>query len=194
MTQDARDPNPQRIDPRSRPRPELLEGPRIALRQLSEDEIPTLASLLSDPAVSEWWPIASEASLREDICGSDETIGLAILVDDSIAGVVMYEEVLWRDYFSAGIDIALGGPFLGRGYGAEALHVLVRWLIDVAGHHRITLDPAAANVRAIRAYEKVGFKPVGVMRQYECGPDGTWRDSLLMDLLAEELAPLDIGS
>jgi len=34
----------------------------------------------------------------------------------------------------------------------------------------------------------VGFKPVGIMRKYECGSDGTWHDGLLMDLLAEEFA------
>ena len=40
---------------------------------------------------------------------------------------------------------------------------------------------------SLNAYNKVGFKPVGVMRQYERGPDGTFHDGLLMDLLANEL-------
>ena len=54
-------------------------------------------------------------------------------------------------------------------------------------YHRITIDPALANERAIAAYKKVGFKPVGVMRRYELARDGEWRDALLMDLLADEL-------
>ena len=54
------------------------------------------------------------------------------------------------------------------------------------GHHRLTIDPAAHNARAIKAYSRVGFKPVGVMRQYERGLDGAWHDGLLMDLLAED--------
>jgi aminoglycoside 6'-N-acetyltransferase len=49
------------------------------------------------------------------------------------------------------------------------------------------IDPAADNAAAIRAYEKVGFRPVGVMRQYERLPGGEWHDGLLMDLLADEL-------
>jgi aminoglycoside 6'-N-acetyltransferase len=53
----------------------------------------------------------------------------------------------------------------------------------------LTIDPAAANTYAIKAYERVGFKPVGIMRQYERGPDGTWHDGLLMELLAEDLEP-----
>src|SRR6185295_11085520 len=40
---------------------------------------------------------------------------------------------------------------------------------------------------AITGYRKVGFRPVGVMRQYERGPEGEWHDGLLMDLLAGEL-------
>jgi hypothetical protein len=50
-------------------------------------------------------------------------------------------------------------------------------------------DPAAANEPAIRCYAKVGFRPVGVMRQYERGGDGRFHDGLLMDLLREQLAP-----
>jgi aminoglycoside 6'-N-acetyltransferase len=67
------------------------------------------------------------------------------------------------------------------------VRTLARWLFDVRGHHRITIDPAVANERAIRAYERVGFRRVGVMRRYERGADGTWHDGLLLDLLPEEL-------
>jgi aminoglycoside 6'-N-acetyltransferase len=66
---------------------------------------------------------------------------------------------------------------------------VARWLFEVRGHHRIVIDPAAANARAIRAYSAVGFRPVGVMRAYERRPDGTWADGLLMDLLPDDLAP-----
>lgn len=51
------------------------------------------------------------------------------------------------------------------------------------------IDPAADNLRAIRAYEKVGFKRVGMMRRYERGADGRYHDGLLMDLLPEDLTP-----
>jgi aminoglycoside 6'-N-acetyltransferase len=60
-------------------------------------------------------------------------------------------------------------------------------LIEERGHHRITIDPATDNAAALRSYEKVGFKPVGVMRQHERDADGEgWHDSLLMELLASE--------
>ncbi len=63
-------------------------------------------------------------------------------------------------------------------------------LFEERGHHRLTIDPALANAAAIRAYEKAGFTRVGVMRRYErdaLGPD--WHDSLLMELLADDLRP-----
>lgn len=64
---------------------------------------------------------------------------------------------------------------------------MCRFLFEERGHHRLTIDPAADNVRAIRAYEKVGFKRVGVMRRYERGADGTYHDGMLLDLLPEDL-------
>jgi aminoglycoside 6'-N-acetyltransferase len=70
-------------------------------------------------------------------------------------------------YRHASIDIYLGSPFQGHGAGTEAVGLLARFLFERRGHHRITIDPAAANHQAIRSYTKVGFRPVGIMRQYE---------------------------
>jgi aminoglycoside 6'-N-acetyltransferase len=74
------------------------------------------------------------------------------------------------------------------GHGPVRDALLARFLFEQRGHHRLTIDPAAANQRAIRSYASVGFRPVGVMRQYERGNDGRFHDGLLMDLLREELA------
>jgi aminoglycoside 6'-N-acetyltransferase len=90
------------------------------------------------------------------------------------------------DYHHAGIDIYVHPAFHRRGIGTDAVRTLCRHLLRDRGHHRLTIDPAADNEPAIRSYANVGFKPVGVMRQYERGPDGTWHDGLLMDLLADE--------
>ena len=49
------------------------------------------------------------------------------------------------------------------------------------------IDPAAENERAIRCYEKAGFRRVGVMREHWRDGDGVWRDGVLLDLLAAEL-------
>lgn len=89
-------------------------------------------------------------------------------------------------YRHAGMDIFLTTSRHGRGLAAEAIRLLARYLFEQRGHHRLTIDPAADNVAAIRAYEKAGFRRVCIMRNYERGPDGVWHDGLLMDMLREE--------
>jgi len=111
---------------------------------------------------------------------------LVVEADGRAGGVIAYAEETDPDYHSAGIDIALLSCCVGKGLGPEALRLLVGWLTTERNHHRVTIDPAVANARAVRAYEKVGFRPIGVARDYERGPDGTWHDNLLMDLLARE--------
>ena len=60
---------------------------------------------------------------------------------------------------------------------------------DAARPHAILAEPSVAQWwgEPDRGYTRVGFRPVGVMRQYERGPDGRFRDGLLMDLLRSEL-------
>jgi len=96
----------------------------------------------------------------------------------------------------ARIDLFLDTEHRGRGRGPEAIALVARKLFEVRGHRRLTIDPAAGNIRAISAFERVGFRPVGIMREYERGHDGTWHDGQLMDLLAGELrdsGPADDG-
>ena len=116
---------------------------------------------------------------------------LAIEVDGVVVGAVQYGEEEDPMYRNATIDVYLTASRHGDGLGSEAVLVLARYLIEERGHHRLTIDPAAGNRAAIRAYEKVGFRRVGVMRSYERGPDGTFHDGLLMEMLADELVTAD---
>ena len=70
--------------------------------------------------------------------------------------------------------------------GSDAMRTLIAYLTGGRGHHRLTVDPAAANERAIHVYERLGFRRVGTMRAYERDADGGWRDALLMELVVEE--------
>ena len=123
------------------------------------------------------------AALRSD----GPTVLLVVEIGGEVAGGIQYNEEDDPRYRHAGIDIYLSGPFQGQGAGAEAVALLAGFLFRHRGHHRLTIDPAAANERAIRCYTKVGFRPVGVMRAYERGADGQFYDGLLMDMLAAEL-------
>ena len=153
----------------------------MILRPLTEDDGPELRRILATPEVARWWDVPDEAFPWDE----PESTRLTIVVDGAVAGLIQFSEELEPKYRHAGIDLFLDPALHGRGLGTEAVRRVVRHLIDERGHHRITIDPAAANAVAIRTYEKVGFKPVGIMRRYErdVGGDG-WHDGLPMELVA----------
>lgn len=164
----------------------VLRGERLTLRPLSEADLDRLVVLLADPSVRRWWgTVEGPDRLREDL--RHDGCAFAIDVDGAAVGWLGVCEEDTPDYRHAALDVALGSEWQDRGLGSEALRTVIRWLIVERGHHRFTIDPAVANERAVRAYAAVGFRAVGVLRRYERGPDGTWEDGLLMDLLAEEL-------
>jgi aminoglycoside 6'-N-acetyltransferase len=166
-----------------------LIGDRVVLRPIRPDDRDTLVAVLADPSVAAIWDTRGpEHSADESLAGHPHWTPWAIEVDGEFAGSIQASENDDDDYRSAGIDIYMATQFQDRGLGTDALRTLIRYLIDIRGHFRLTIDPAADNFRAIRTYEKVGFKPVGVMRRYERGRDGAYHDGLLMDLLAEDMA------
>jgi aminoglycoside 6'-N-acetyltransferase len=163
-----------------------LRGERVVLREATPPDVPRLAEILKTPDVARWWGARVEDELHEAI-DAEETTMWVVLEGDEPIGLVQAWEEPDPEYRHAGIDIALHPSRHGRGLGADTIRTVARHLFDDRGHHRLTIDPAAANDRAIRTYASVGFRPVGVMREDERGPDGTWHDGLLMDLLAGEL-------
>jgi aminoglycoside 6'-N-acetyltransferase len=161
-----------------------LAGPRVVLRNASAADAPRLTSIRGEPEIERRWGVL-EAGEMDEFVADERTF--VIEVDGEVVGAAQFGEVDDPMYRSAGIDLYLTTPRRGQGLGSEAVRVLARYLIEERGHHRLTIDPAADNAAAIRAYEKVGFRPVGVMRSYERGPDGTFHDGLLMEMLADEL-------
>lgn len=165
-----------------------LQGELVSLRSTVAADAERLAEIFSQPAVTEWWGWWDIERVRDELIdSSDGTVILAIEADGEVIGLVQFGEEEDPEYRHANIDIAVDPACHRRGLGADAIRTVARYLFEERGHHRITIDPAASNERAIRSYERVGFKRVGVMRQYERGPDGEWHDGLLMDLLRGEL-------
>jgi aminoglycoside 6'-N-acetyltransferase len=163
-----------------------LVGERVTLRPIDEADHRPLRSILAEPGVGHWWGTASPDEAVADLFEPYQT-SFVIEVDGAVVGGLQVAEEDTPDYRHAGIDLFLATDHQGRGLGPEAIRLAARYLFEVRGHHRLTIDPAAENLRAIHAYERVGFRPVGIMRQYERGRDGTWHDGLLMDLLIGEM-------
>jgi aminoglycoside 6'-N-acetyltransferase len=165
-----------------------LQGEHVTLRAATPADIPELARIRATPEVLRWWRGGDDlaAAVAEDLA-EEGTETFVIEHDGRVAGAIQWSAEDEPDYRHAGIDIYLDPALHGRGLGADAIRTLARHLIADKGHHRLVIDPAADNVAAIRCYSKVGFRAVGVMRNYERGANGTWHDGLLMDLLADEL-------
>jgi aminoglycoside 6'-N-acetyltransferase len=176
----------------------MLRGAMVSLRSAAAGDVPVLAGIRATPEVYQRWrggvDLASEVA---DDLNDPDTHSLVIEHGDRVVGYLQWSAETEPDYRHASIDIYLDPAVHGRGLGADAIRTLCRYLIIEHGHHRLVIDPAADNTAAIRCYRKVGFRPVGVMRCYERGPDGSWHDGLLMDLLADELVdekPRQVGS
>lgn len=166
----------------------ILHGAAVRLRPATFDDIPALAEIRRRPEVYEHWRGGDDmiAAIHEDFAEVGVT-KLVIELEGRVVGWIQWEEETEPDYRCASMDIYVDAEVHGRGVGTDAVRTLARYLIAERGHHRLTIDPAAHNEAAIGCYTKVGFKPIGIGRQAERGPDGTWHDSLMMDLLAGEL-------
>ncbi len=150
----------------------------ITLRALVPDDADELLRIHQAPEVVAWWGEPEEAFPWEE----PDSTRLTIEVDGAIAGLIQYQEETEPRYRHASIDLFLDPSFHGRGIGTEVVRRVAEHLIEERGHHRLTIDPATANLAAIRAYSKAGFTPVGVMRGHELH-EGRWRDGLLMELV-----------
>ncbi|HEV2639987.1 MAG TPA: GNAT family protein [Actinocrinis sp.] len=161
----------------------MLRGELVVLRPCTEQDLPALAVIRAADEVARWWGADDSAGELAD----PETQVYSIVFENRVVGSIHWHAEEEPDFRHAGIDLYLDPAVHGRGLGTDAVRTMARYLVGEHGFHRLTIDPAAANTAAVRAYAKVGFKPVGIMRKYWRDPDGVWQDGLLLDLLAEEL-------
>jgi len=84
------------------------------------------------------------------------------------------------------VGIGLGErDYWGKGYGTDAMRLLLRYAFHELNLARVSLEAFAHNTRAIRSYEKAGLQIEGLQRQWE-GRDGERRDVVSMGVLREE--------
>ena len=156
-----------------------LQGECLNLEPVRAEHAERLRELRRTPEVARWWesppdgwPLAPVENLES----------LAILCGGEVSGFLQFWEEPDPSMRHADVDIFLGPDAQDRGLGTETMRVVVRHLIDDRGHHRLTLGTSVENARAIRCYEKVGFRRVGVMRKAARSHlTGEWEDELLME-------------
>jgi aminoglycoside 6'-N-acetyltransferase len=134
--------------------PPILRAGHVTLRPLGEGEVDELAAMLTRPGVREWWgPLDDAEHTREGLL--NDGAAFAIEVDGTLAGWLGYNEETDPDHRYASLDIFLAPEYQDQGLGPAALRLAAEWLFEQRGHHRLTIDPACENVRAIRAYAAV---------------------------------------
>jgi RimJ/RimL family protein N-acetyltransferase len=175
----------------------ILSGERVRLRGVRDDDLPVLAKWEMDPGrmatQSNWVIPPSEASARERIAewsaNHKDDVSFAIeTLDDppALVGNVGLWGARPKDR-CATLGIALGREYVGRGYGTDAMRVIVGYGFREMGLHRIQLGVAPYNPAGIRAYEKAGFVEEGRYRESTLH-DGRWYDEILMSILDHEWA------
>ena len=148
----------------------------ITFRPLTMNDLPLLYEWLTRPHVREWWgDPGSLGDIESDYPLTDEqswsTRGYIALLEGEPIGFIQSYVVMgsgdgwWpdeRDPGARGIDQFLAAPHhLGRGLGTEMVRTFVEQLFRDPTVTRIQTDPDPANTRAIRSYEKAGFRAVG---------------------------------
>jgi RimJ/RimL family protein N-acetyltransferase len=175
----------------------ILVGERVRLRGVRDDDLATLGKWEMDPGrmvtQSDWVAPPSEAAAKEHIAqwsaNQNDNLGFAIeTLDDPpvLAGNIGLWGARPKDR-CATLGIALGRQYVGRGYGTDAVRVIVGYGFREMGLHRIQLSVAPFNPAGIRAYEKAGFVEEGRRRESVLH-DGRWYDEVLMSILDHEWA------
>lgn len=154
-----------------------MDSPPIQFRPVTLADLTMLGEWMERPHWREWWGDPSEelGYVREMIEGRDSTRPFLILLGGEPAGYIqvwrmadaMVEpwltEAPWLYQMpegAVGVDLSLAeAQNLNRGIGTAVLKRFVAMLRD-EGCKEIWIDPDPENIRAVRAYEKAGFRPV----------------------------------
>ncbi len=177
--------------------PERLSGWKVWLRpieprdldrlwQLRRDrELGLLVGNLDVPTLEQWRRIYSRNPWEHGGDPNDlASFVIALPPDDLAIGMI---GLRWSalPHHAAELSMWLGKPYWNKGYGTDAIRTLLDYAFRELGLHKVFLRVLVTNARAIRCYEKCGFKREGLHRQ-ELYVNGEWHDLLYMGVLASE--------
>ena len=174
-----------------------MDGKLVRLRAYEKSDLDAVMKWINDEEVTDLlggevlaYPVSSLAEAKfidAAASPSDRHKDFAIetLVDRRYIGAISFNVIDWRNR-SAGLGIVIGDKSLwGKGYGTDAMRVLMRLAFDKMNLHRLWLHVHDFNPRAIASYEKCGFKREGVLRQNHFAR-GKYHDTIVMAILESE--------
>jgi RimJ/RimL family protein N-acetyltransferase len=173
-----------------------LEGEMIHLRPVHAGDAEAMWDMVNDPEgrrttgttaiftraqIDAWCATVASQPDRIDLAitanGSDEYLGEIVLND--------IDEALG----SANLRLVMRPGYRGRGYGTEAIELVLGLAFDGIGLHRVELDVLTINARAYSLYETIGFRVEGRRRDAYRDGDG-WCDAVVMAMLEDEYRAL----
>lgn len=173
-------------------------GENIILREFRSEDLSAMRGWVNDPDVTRYlspryygrpqtWE-QTEEYLRSILNGNSGGVDFVVAEKEKLRYMGQVSLFL-LDYTarSAEMAIVLSGEHIGRGYGVEALRLLLKYAFEQMNLNRVYLTVSAENARAIRAYEKAGFVHEGCWRSARFA-DGHYQDVILMGILRDEYA------
>jgi len=170
----------------------------VRLRAVDRDDLPQFVAWFSDPDVRRFLDMYLPFSLAEEErwfknllerMERREVVMLAIETkdDDAHIGNISLFDINWKDRH-AELGITIGNKdYWSQGYGTDAIRTMLQLAFEQMNLHRVVLRVHADNARAIRAYEKVGFRHEGALRE-SVFREGIYHDMILMGILEPEFA------
>jgi len=173
----------------------MIYGDGVRLRAIEREDIPTFVRWFNDPEVKDFilmhrpMSLADEERWFESLADRKDEFIFAVeaLIDERWVhiGNVGLHDVDWKNSHAM-FGIALGEKhYWGQGYGTQATKTMLRYAFQELNLHRVELEVFAYNPRAIRCYEKAGFRHEGTRRQSHFH-NGHYHDSHRMGILREE--------
>jgi RimJ/RimL family protein N-acetyltransferase len=146
-------------------------------RRLMDTEPPQMWSAKS---IQEWLEKDMEKEAPDQCFFTIHT-----LEGDRLIGFIALSSIRWSQG-EAWVGVGIGETeYWGRGYGTDAMRLALRYAFMELGLERVSLDVFLSNERAIRSYEKAGFRREGIERQ-KTHRDGKTEDVLYMGILRQE--------
>jgi RimJ/RimL family protein N-acetyltransferase len=170
----------------------ILEGARVRLRPIEEEDLPRFVEWLADREVIRWLAaigdpptLDDEYDWWEEKRADPDCVQWAIeTLDGRLVGTVELRVTPRAERAELGIAVQDRSQW-GKGYGTDAVLLVLRYAFEEMRLNRVELTCDEENARAIRCYEKCGFVREGLLRQHRL-VDGRFGNTLVMSALREE--------
>ena len=174
----------------------MLKGERITLGPVKREYIDAYLKWFNDPEIIQYLSMFRpmtrmwEEDWIENLKNRDDTIAFAILIPDekvgeNLIGNCGIHAIDWKNRVGE-VGITIGEKdYQGKGYGTEAMDVLLDYAFKSVNLNRLQLRVYKFNSRAISSYNKIGFIEEGRMRK-AIFINGEYHDIIFMSILQEE--------